>query len=78
VGAARRYAELLRAHIDKENSVLFPLADAVLDDNAQRSLARDFDAVAEELGREASIRDTEAALEALATASRQKESAGYL
>jgi hemerythrin-like domain-containing protein len=38
---ARRYAALLRAHIDKENSVLFPMAEAVLDEAARAALARD-------------------------------------
>ncbi|HEY6103772.1 MAG TPA: hemerythrin domain-containing protein [bacterium] len=33
--AAREYVGLLREHIDKENGVLFPLADAVLDDPAR-------------------------------------------
>ena len=40
--AARRYVRLLREHIDKENQVLFPLADAVLEDAAQATLLRDF------------------------------------
>jgi hypothetical protein len=44
-GAAARYIGLLRGHIDKENDVLFPLADAVLDDEAQVTLRRHFAAV---------------------------------
>jgi hemerythrin-like domain-containing protein len=48
--AAARYVALLRAHIDKENEVLFPLADAVLDERGQQSVARDFDALEAELG----------------------------
>jgi hemerythrin-like domain-containing protein len=40
--AARRYVGLLREHIAKENEVLFPLADAVLDEEAQAALLRDF------------------------------------
>jgi hemerythrin-like domain-containing protein len=40
--AARRYVQLLRAHIDKENEILFPLADAVLDEAAQAALLREF------------------------------------
>jgi hemerythrin-like domain-containing protein len=40
--AARRYVGLLREHIAKENEVLFPLADAVLDEQAQAALLRDF------------------------------------
>ncbi len=41
-GAARRYVGLLRAHIEKENSVLFPLADAVIADSEQRALLAQF------------------------------------
>jgi hemerythrin-like domain-containing protein len=40
--AARRYAELLRRHIEKENDVLFPLADALLDDADQDGVGRAF------------------------------------
>jgi hemerythrin-like domain-containing protein len=40
--AARRYVDLLRDHIDKENALLFPLADAVLDAEAQAALLRQF------------------------------------
>ena len=65
---AREYVVLLREHIDKENGVLFPLADAVLDESAQRALQREFDAVEAELGREASIPRAEAAVERLAAA----------
>jgi len=49
-GAARRYVELLRQHIEKENDVLFPLADAVLDEADQREVGRDFAGVEAELG----------------------------
>lgn len=62
---ARAYVSLLREHIDKENGVLFPLADSVLDEAAQRSLGRDFEAVLAEQGGEASIPHAEAALERL-------------
>jgi len=62
---ARAYVSLLREHIDKENGVLFPLADAVLDEVAQRELGRDFAAILDEQGREASIPHAEAALERL-------------
>ncbi|HET7340001.1 MAG TPA: hemerythrin domain-containing protein [Methylomirabilota bacterium] len=47
---AERYVTLLREHIDKENGIVFPLADAVLDPPAQSALQRDFDAVEAELG----------------------------
>jgi hemerythrin-like domain-containing protein len=46
-GAMRRFSSLLQSHIDKENSVLFPLADQVLDDEQQRRLASAFRAVEE-------------------------------
>jgi hemerythrin-like domain-containing protein len=42
VAAAHRYVGLLRDHIDKENGVLFPLADAVLDEREQAELCRAF------------------------------------
>ncbi len=63
--AAREYVSLLREHIDKENGVLFPLADAVLDEVAQQELGRDFAAILDDQGREASIPHAEAALERL-------------
>ncbi len=66
--AAREYVTLLREHIDKENGVLFPLADAVLDEAAQRSLQREFDGVEAEQGRDASIPHAEATLKRLAAA----------
>ncbi|SRR6266545_878764 len=65
---AREYVTLLREHIDKENGVLFPLADAVLDEAAQRGLGREFEAVLAEQGREASIPHAEAAIERLGAA----------
>lgn len=43
--AIRAYARLLRAHIDKENGVLFPLADHVLAAEDQQRLLAAFDAV---------------------------------
>ena len=42
------YAQLLRLHINKENSVLFPLADRLLDDLDKRRVADDFERVEEE------------------------------
>jgi hemerythrin-like domain-containing protein len=62
---AREYVALLREHIDKENGVLFPMADAVLDDRAQGALTREFEAVEAEQGRDASIPHAEAAVERL-------------
>ncbi len=66
--AARRYVQLLRDHIDKENGVLFPLTDAVLDEPAQRALEREFETVEAEQGRDASIPHAEAELERLVKA----------
>lgn len=41
----RRYAALLRSHIQRENDVLFPVADEVLDRERQGQLAAEFGAV---------------------------------
>jgi hemerythrin-like domain-containing protein len=60
---AREYVALLRAHIDKENGVLFPLADAVLADDEQRALGSAFATVESELGRGASVSYAEAVVE---------------
>jgi len=60
---AREYVALLRAHIDKENGVLFPLAEALLADGAQRSLESAFAAVESELGPGASVSYAEAVVE---------------
>ncbi len=42
-GAARRYAGLLRGHIEKENNVLFMMAERVLSPREQEQLAEDFE-----------------------------------
>jgi hemerythrin-like domain-containing protein len=63
--AARRYARLLRDHIDKENGVLFPLAEAVLEEHTLQSLALEFESVEAEQGRDASIEHAEAGLDRL-------------
>ena len=52
--AARGYVRLLREHIAKENEILFPLADAVLDDAAQAALLREFAQADADLGAAAS------------------------
>jgi hemerythrin-like domain-containing protein len=44
-GAIRGYATLLRAHIDKENGVLFPMAEQILPAEEQRELLHAFEAV---------------------------------
>jgi len=66
--AARHYVQLLRDHIDKENGVLFALTEAVLDERAQQALAREFETVEAEHGRDASIEHAEAEVERLAAA----------
>lgn len=49
---AWRYVRLLRDHIEKENGVLFPLADAVLDEPAQEAVGREFRSAEIEQGRD--------------------------
>jgi len=45
------YIQLLRAHIDKEDNVLYPMADRLLTPQDQRALAEDFERVeSEEIG----------------------------
>jgi hemerythrin-like domain-containing protein len=66
--SARAYVALLRAHIAKENEVLFPLADAVLEPGAQGALRRDFEAIADVLGSAGSLTHNETALQRLAGA----------
>lgn len=41
--AASEYKNLLRNHIDKENSILFPLADRLMSDEEQEALFGEFD-----------------------------------
>jgi len=66
--AARRYIHLLRDHIDKENGVLLPLAEAVLDSQGQLLLARAFEEVEAGQGPSASIDHAEAKVDRLAAA----------
>jgi hemerythrin-like domain-containing protein len=68
VEAARRYIRLLRDHIDKENGVLLPLADAVLDSQGQLLLARAFEEVEAGQGPAASLGPAEAEVDRLAAA----------
>ena len=68
VSAAGRYVQLLRDHIAKEDGFVFPLADSVLDDRAVAAVAREFEAVEAEQGREASIDYQEAAMKRLGEA----------
>jgi hemerythrin-like domain-containing protein len=62
LGACRAYVALLRAHIDKENGIVFPLAEAVLDARAMLGLQREFEAVRAEVGAAATVAAAEAAL----------------
>jgi hemerythrin-like domain-containing protein len=66
--AARHYAQFLRDHIDKEQGVVFPLAEAILDDPALEWVAREFRAVEAEHGQGASLDSARAAVEGLAAA----------
>ena len=43
--AARNYVLLLRRHIDKENNVLFPMAEYMLSEKEQNDLAQKFETV---------------------------------
>ena len=47
-GAARKYAELLRQHIMKENEVLFVMTERLLSDEEQNKLAAAFETLEQE------------------------------
>ena len=49
VQSARGYISLLRAHIEKENNVLFPMGDAKLSDAKQRELIESFEKFEEDV-----------------------------
>jgi len=68
VEAARRYVHLLRDHIDKENEVLLPLSDAVLDAPALQRVAQGFEEIAGAHGRGAAVERAEAVVDRLAAA----------
>lgn len=53
--AAREYVSLLRDHIAKEDGIVFPLADSVLDEAGVAAVGREFETVEIEQGRDASI-----------------------
>jgi hemerythrin-like domain-containing protein len=53
--AAHHYIRLLRDHIDKENGLLFPLAEAVLDERDQAEVCRQFASTETELGETACL-----------------------
>jgi hemerythrin-like domain-containing protein len=66
--AARQYVRLLRDHIDKENGILFPFAEAILDPATAEAVRRDFETA--DLAQERTLAPSvaEAALERLAAA----------
>jgi hemerythrin-like domain-containing protein len=66
--AARDYVRLLRDHIAKEDEVVFPLAESVLDGPAASAVARAFDEVELEQGRDAGLEPAAARARALAEA----------
>lgn len=45
---AQGYVQLLRGHIQKEDGVLFPMADRILSDEEQKQLLQDFEMVESE------------------------------
>lgn len=49
INAAKNYIDLLRAHINKENTVLFPMGDRVLSDSEQNQLLSKFENFEEEV-----------------------------
>jgi hemerythrin-like domain-containing protein len=63
---AREYVALLRDHIEKENQVLFPLADAVFSAEEQRTLSDRFGALEAALGKPAAPGRAGTAVEDLA------------
>lgn len=49
----RAYVDMLRAHIQKENDILFPMADRVIGSANMQELARAFERVETEMGEDA-------------------------
>lgn len=45
---ARGYVSLLRGHIDKEDSILYPMADMHIPEDKQKSLIKEFDRIEKE------------------------------
>lgn len=68
VARGRDYVRDLREHIAKENGVLFPLADTVLDPQVRRAVTREFETAAAEQGDVGSVEFAEAAIDRLAAA----------
>jgi|TARA_Y100000034_G_C6880187_1_gene403210 hemerythrin-like domain-containing protein len=48
IGNARGYIELLKEHIFKEDNILYPMADDVLDDGTQEQMLEKFREIGEE------------------------------
>ncbi|MGC9472191.1 MAG: hemerythrin domain-containing protein [Bacteroidales bacterium] len=48
ISAVREYVDLLRNHIEKENNILFNMADQVLDEREQQQMANDFEKLEQE------------------------------
>ncbi len=47
---ASGYSELLRQHIDKEDNILYMMADMHLDEDTEKQLLKDFDKVEKKMG----------------------------
>ena len=45
IESARNYIELLAQHIDKEDNILYPMADKHLSGENQRKLAKEFETI---------------------------------
>lgn len=65
---AGRYIRLLREHIEKEDEIVFPLADEVLDERAVTAVAREFESAQIEQGREGDQAVARATLDRLSAA----------
>ncbi len=64
--AARDYVSLLRAHIEKENEILFPLAETILGGAALAWLRRELEVIDRELGPTADLAAAAARVDRLA------------
>ncbi|MEM2083751.1 MAG: hemerythrin domain-containing protein [Nitrososphaerota archaeon] len=47
----RSFVDLLRAHIDKEDNILYPMIDSVLENKDNEALLKEFEKIEEKLGR---------------------------
>lgn len=68
VAACHAYVALLRTHIDKENGIVFPLAESLLDEQAMHGVHREFDVVEAEQGAASTLVGAEATLDRLQAA----------